>query len=106
MPRCGFSQAVVSLLRSAGIPFQSFDILGDNEVRKGLKVYSQWPTYPQLYAGGELIGGCDVLKELAEAGGCVVTQSAGCQGSCMTSGSWSWGQQLGYSSQACCALGK
>ncbi len=90
MPRCGFSQTVVSLLRSAGIPFQSFDILGDDEIRKGLKVYSQWPTYPQLYARGELVGGCDVLKELAEAGGCMVTQSAECPGSCMSSGR-GWG---------------
>ena len=88
MPRCGFSQTVVSLLRTAGIPFQSFDILGDDEIRTGLKVYSQWPTYPQLYARGELVGGCDVLKELAEAGGCMVTQSAGCSGGCVSSGSW------------------
>jgi glutaredoxin-related protein len=54
----------VELLRAEGIQFDSFDILGDNEVREGLKVFSEWPTYPQLYVRGELIGGLDIIKEL------------------------------------------
>ena len=59
---------VVDALRSAGLTFGSFDILEDEEVRQGLKQLSNWPTYPQLYAGGELLGGCDIILELAAAG--------------------------------------
>lgn len=50
------------------MPFGSFDILSDEAVRAGLKTYSDWPTYPQLYAGGQLVGGCDIVLELAQAG--------------------------------------
>jgi len=80
-PRCGFSRQAVELLKNqmkaAGekfsidedrLTFGSFDILTDNEVREGLKKLFNWPTYPQLYIKGELIGGLDVMKELAEAG--------------------------------------
>lgn len=67
-PRCGFSQKVVSALRSIEVPFNTFDILSDEEVRQGLKEYSQWPTYPQLYVKGELLGGCDVILELQQDG--------------------------------------
>jgi len=67
-PRCGFSRQAVALLRDAGVTFDTFDILGDPAVRAGLKTFSDWPTYPQLYAGGEFVGGLDVAKELAEAG--------------------------------------
>ncbi|DBB01219.1 hypothetical protein WJX77_007450 [Trebouxia sp. C0004] len=67
-PRCGFSQKVVSALRSIKVPFNSFDILTDEEVRQGLKEYSQWPTYPQLYVKGELLGGCDVILEMQQDG--------------------------------------
>lgn len=67
-PRCGFSRKVVEALQQAGADFGSFDILSDEAVRQGLKELSQWPTYPQLYAGGELLGGCDIILELAEAG--------------------------------------
>lgn len=52
----------------AGVPFSSFDILTDEEIRQGLKEYSDWPTYPQLYARGELVGGCDIVIELKEKG--------------------------------------
>lgn len=62
--RCGFSRQAVELLRTEGIPFDWFDILSDNEVREGLKVFSEWPTYPQLYVRGELMGGLDIMKEL------------------------------------------
>lgn len=67
-PRCGFSQKVVTALRSIGVSFDTFDILTDEEVRQGLKEYSQWPTYPQLYVKGELLGGCDVILELQQDG--------------------------------------
>ena len=63
-PRCDFSKASVELLREKQIEFGSFDILGDDQVREGLKVLSEWPTFPQLYAGGKLVGGLDILKEL------------------------------------------
>mmetsp|Transcript_1846 Transcript_1846/g.4331 ORF Transcript_1846/g.4331 Transcript_1846/m.4331 type:complete len:330 (+) Transcript_1846:45-1034(+) len=67
-PRCGFSKKVVSLLGEHSIKYDSFDILSDEEVRQGLKEYSNWPTYPQVYAGGKLVGGLDILKELADEG--------------------------------------
>eukprot|EP00887_Chlorella_sp_A99_P000035 scaffold16.g35.t1 len=67
-PRCGFSRKVVEALRVVGEPFGSFDILEDEEVRQGLKEFSSWPTYPQLYVNGELLGGCDIVLEMAEAG--------------------------------------
>ncbi|KAK7944529.1 hypothetical protein WMY93_000257 [Mugilogobius chulae] len=67
-PRCGFSRQIVALLKEHDIQFGSFDILSDEEVRQGLKTYSNWPTYPQLYVNGELIGGLDIVKELAQSG--------------------------------------
>ena len=66
-PRCGFSKQTVELLKSENVTFASFDILSDNEVRENLKIYSKWPTYPQLYVNGELVGGLDILKELIES---------------------------------------
>jgi Grx4 family monothiol glutaredoxin len=67
-PRCGFSRQVVEIFQQETIPFGSFDILSDESVRQGLKVYSDWPTYPQIYVHGELIGGLDILKEMKEEG--------------------------------------
>lgn len=67
-PRCGFSRQIVALLKEHSIQFSSFDILSDEEVRQGLKAYSNWPTYPQMYVNGELVGGLDIVKELAESG--------------------------------------
>ncbi|KAL0542822.1 hypothetical protein IC582_017901 [Cucumis melo] len=67
-PRCGFSSKVVNALKEEGIDFGSFDILTDEEVRQGLKVYSNWPTFPQLYYKGDLIGGCDIVLELKNNG--------------------------------------
>jgi Grx4 family monothiol glutaredoxin len=58
----------VQALNKEGIEFGSFNILEDEEVRQGLKEYSNWPTYPQLYAQGELVGGCDIVMEMAESG--------------------------------------
>ena len=69
-PRCGFSKQLVSIL-TAEVPdlaYGHFDILSDEEVRQGLKTFSDWPTYPQIYVKGELVGGLDILKELQEAG--------------------------------------
>jgi len=63
-PRCGFSRTAVELLRKEGIDFASFDILEDEAVRQGLKEFSNWPTYPQLYVDGKLVGGLDVMKEM------------------------------------------
>lgn len=67
-PKCGFSRQMVELLTSNHIPFASFDILQDEAVRQGLKEFSDWPTYPQLYVHGQLIGGLDIAKELAQGG--------------------------------------
>lgn len=67
-PRCGFSRQIVALLKQHNIQFSTFDILSDEEVRQGLKTYSNWPTYPQVYVNGELVGGLDIVKELAESG--------------------------------------
>ncbi|RKO95762.1 glutaredoxin-3-like protein [Caulochytrium protostelioides] len=65
-PRCGFSRQIVQILRDHKIAFESFDILSDEEIRQELKKFSNWPTYPQLYAKGEFIGGLDIVKELVE----------------------------------------
>ena len=67
-PRCGFSRKVVAALEETGAPFGHFDILSDDDVRQGLKKFSDWPTYPQLYVNGELLGGCDIILEMAQEG--------------------------------------
>mmetsp|Transcript_23111 Transcript_23111/g.72119 ORF Transcript_23111/g.72119 Transcript_23111/m.72119 type:complete len:333 (-) Transcript_23111:54-1052(-) len=67
-PRCGFSSKVSAALKETGVEFSHFDILGDNDIRQGLKEYSNWPTYPQLYVKGELLGGCDVVLEMHQGG--------------------------------------
>ncbi|XP_004529649.1 glutaredoxin 3 [Ceratitis capitata] len=63
-PRCGFSRQLIEILNATSLPYETFDILNDEEVRQGLKTYSDWPTYPQVYVKGELIGGLDIIKEL------------------------------------------
>lgn len=67
-PKCGFSQKVVDILKKEKVKFGSFDILTDNEVREGLKKFANWPTYPQLYCKGELLGGCDIVIAMHESG--------------------------------------
>lgn len=67
-PRCGFSRQLVELLKGNGAEFGHFDILSDETVRQGLKTFSNWPTYPQLYIDGKLVGGLDIAKELAADG--------------------------------------
>jgi monothiol glutaredoxin len=68
MPQCGFSAAVVGVLKEVGAPFGSFNILADGELREGLKEYSSWPTFPQLYVDGKLIGGADIVRALHAKG--------------------------------------
>lgn len=68
LPQCGFSANAVAILEEIGADFETFDIFEDEEVRQGLKEYSSWPTYPQLYIRGEFIGGLDIMMEMAEAG--------------------------------------
>lgn len=67
-PMCGFSAQVVKLLGAVGAKYTSYDVLADNEIRQGLKEYSNWPTFPQLYVDGELVGGCDIVTELYQRG--------------------------------------
>lgn len=68
MPQCGFSAAVVGVLKEVGVPFGSHNILADPDLREGLKEYSSWPTYPQLYVDGKLVGGCDIVREMHARG--------------------------------------
>ena len=67
-PQCGFSANAVGMLNQLGKPFRTFDILSDPNIRQGLKEYSNWPTYPQLYVKGELVGGNDIMKEMYQQG--------------------------------------
>jgi monothiol glutaredoxin len=67
-PQCGFSAAVVQVLTHLGVPFKGIDILADPELREGVKVFSSWPTIPQLYVKGEFVGGCDIIREMFETG--------------------------------------
>ena len=67
-PMCGFSAQVVQVLSHVGVPFQSYNILDDMELRQGLKDFSNWPTFPQLYVKGELVGGCDIIREMYQSG--------------------------------------
>jgi len=68
MPQCGFSNNVVQILNTLGVPFETFDVLSDPEIRNGIKEYSDWPTVPQVYLNGEFIGGSDILIELYNSG--------------------------------------
>jgi Grx4 family monothiol glutaredoxin len=67
-PQCGFSRSIIQILDDSGVPYDAFNILEDDEVRQGLKEFSNWPTFPQLYVKGELVGGLDICKELVEEG--------------------------------------
>jgi monothiol glutaredoxin len=67
-PQCGFSAAVVQVLSHLGVRFKGIDILADPELREGIKVFSSWPTIPQLYVKGEFVGGCDIVREMFETG--------------------------------------
>ncbi|MEL6382743.1 MAG: Grx4 family monothiol glutaredoxin [Cyanobacteria bacterium J06626_18] len=68
MPQCGFSNNVVQILGALGVPFETFDVLSDYDVRQGIKEYSSWPTIPQVYLNGEFLGGSDIMIELYQNG--------------------------------------
>jgi len=67
-PQCGFSQRVVAILQESGAPYAAVNVLLDDAIREGVKVYANWPTIPQLYVKGEFIGGCDIVSEMHESG--------------------------------------
>lgn len=67
-PQCGFSALVVQVMTLLGVQFKGINVLEDPEVRDGIKAFSDWPTIPQLYVKGEFVGGCDIIKEMYEAG--------------------------------------
>ena len=67
-PQCGFSSQVVQILEHVGVPYKSLNVYDSTELRDGIKIYSNWPTIPQLYVKGEFIGGCDIVREMFQAG--------------------------------------
>ena len=68
MPQCGFSNNVVQIFKMLGVPFETIDVLADEEIRQGIKEYSDWPTIPQVYINGEFLGGSDILIEMYQKG--------------------------------------
>ena len=68
VPQCGFSLAISNVLKHLGVSFKGVNVLEDNDIRDGIKAFSDWPTIPQLYIKGEFIGGCDIVKEMFEKG--------------------------------------
>ena len=68
VPQCGFSSMVANILKDSGVPFAAFDVLADPEIRQGIKDFGNWPTIPQLYVDGELVGGCDIVRDHYERG--------------------------------------
>jgi len=68
MPQCGFSAATVRCLQDLNVPFETVDVLSDPEIRDGVKTFSNWPTIPQVYIGGEFVGGCDIVRDLHATG--------------------------------------
>ena len=67
-PQCGFSSRVVQILNHMGVKFSSANVLEDPALRDGIKAFSNWPTVPQLYVGGEFVGGCDIVTEMFQSG--------------------------------------
>jgi monothiol glutaredoxin len=67
-PMCGFSAAVVQVLKNMNVPFKGVNVLDDDEIRQGIKEFSNWPTIPQLYVQGEFVGGCDIVREMQASG--------------------------------------
>jgi monothiol glutaredoxin len=67
-PQCGFSSAVVEVLKREGVPFETVNVLSDPEIRQGIKEFSSWPTIPQLYVAGKFVGGCDIVTEMHKSG--------------------------------------
>ena len=67
-PQCGFSGQVVQILDHIGVAYNSFNVLENEDLRSGVKTYSNWPTIPQLYVKGEFVGGCDIIREMFQSG--------------------------------------
>lgn len=67
-PQCGFSNTVVQILNTMAVPYETVDVLADDRVRSGMKEYSQWPTFPQVYINGEFYGGCDIMIQAYQSG--------------------------------------
>jgi monothiol glutaredoxin len=67
-PQCGFSSQVVQILEHVGVPYKSLNVYDSTELRDGIKIYSNWPTIPQLYVKGGFVGGCDIVREMFQAG--------------------------------------
>jgi len=67
-PQCGFSAQTAAILKEHSVAFKSFNVLDDDEIRNGIKEYSDWPTVPQLYIDGEFVGGCDIITEMHQNG--------------------------------------
>ncbi|ESR22445.1 Grx4 family monothiol glutaredoxin [Lutibaculum baratangense] len=67
-PQCGFSGQVVQILDYVGVPYQGVNVLEDDQIRQGIKDYTNWPTVPQLYVKGEFVGGCDIVREMFQSG--------------------------------------
>lgn len=67
-PMCGFSGTVVQILKTLGVEFKAIDVLQDEELREGIKAFTNWPTIPQIYIKGEFIGGCDIVREMYQTG--------------------------------------
>lgn len=68
MPQCGFSNNVVQIMNMLGVPYETVDVLADNDIRQGIKEFSNWPTIPQIYINGEFIGGSDIMIEMYQKG--------------------------------------
>lgn len=67
-PQCGFSSQVVQILNYLEVPYESMNVLADDQIRNGIKSFSSWPTIPQLYVKGEFLGGCDIVREMFQSG--------------------------------------
>ena len=67
-PQCGFSQQVSLILNHLGVTYKDVNVLADQDIREGIKAFSDWPTIPQLYVKGEFVGGCDIIREMFEEG--------------------------------------
>ncbi len=67
-PQCGFSRAVMKIFEDLGVPFKTIDVLAEPEIREGIKEFTQWPTIPQIFIKGEFVGGCDIIRDLAQSG--------------------------------------
>jgi monothiol glutaredoxin len=67
-PQCGFSAAVIDVFNNLKVPYETVDVLSDSEIREGIKVFSNWPTIPQVFIEGKFIGGCDIIREMFSRG--------------------------------------